>query len=82
MHDSAQSEEVEDMWNKIKNGINEVAVKIMGNEERSQRSSWFDEECRIMLEDKKRAYNKMMIRNARQNEEEYKDKRRRSRRRR
>jgi hypothetical protein len=75
MHDSAQSEEVEDMWNKIKNGINEVAVKIMGKEASSQRSSWFDEECRIMLEDKKRAYNKMMNRNTRQNEEEYKDKR-------
>jgi len=45
MHRSAQSEEVEDTGNKIKNRINEVAVKIIGKEERSQTSSWFDEEC-------------------------------------
>jgi hypothetical protein len=58
---------------KPKNGINEAAAKkIIGNKERPQR---FDEECQILLEDKKRAYNKMINRYTRQDEEEYKDKR-------
>ena len=32
-------------------------------------------ECQMILEHKKRAYNKMITRNTRQNEQEYKDKR-------
>ena len=68
-------EDVNEMWNKVKKGINEAAGKIIGKEERPQRNSWFDEECQIFLEDKKRFYNKMINRNARQDEEEYKDKR-------
>jgi len=35
----------------------------------------FDEECQIMLEDKKRVYNKLINRNTKQSEKEYKDKR-------
>jgi hypothetical protein len=34
-----------------------------------------DYECKIMLEDKERAYNKMINRNTRQNEQEYKSER-------
>ena len=60
---------------KIKIGINEAAGKIIGREEKAQRNSWFDEKCQIILEDKKRAYDKMINRNRRQNEQEYKDKR-------
>ena len=56
-------------------GINEVTGKMVGKKERAHRNSWFDEECQIMLEDKKRAYNKMINRNTRQNEQEYMDKR-------
>jgi len=59
----------------FKKGINEAAGKMIGKEERPQRNSWFDEQCQIMLEDKKRAYNKMINRNTRQNEQEYMDKR-------
>ena len=55
-----------------KKGINEAAGKIIGKEERPQRSSWFNEECQIILEVKKRAYNKMINWNTRQNEQEYK----------
>ena len=49
--------------------------KIIGREERPQRNSWFDEESQIILEYKKRAYNKMINRNTRKNEQEYNDKR-------
>jgi hypothetical protein len=52
----------------IQRGINETAGKIIGKEER-QRNSWFDEECQIILEDKKRAYSKVINRHTRQNEQ-------------
>jgi hypothetical protein len=45
------------------------------NIKNSPRNSWLDEECQIMLEDKKRVSNKMISRNTRQNEQKYKDKR-------
>jgi hypothetical protein len=51
--------------------INKVAGQIIGKQERPQRNSWFDEECHIILEDKKEMFN----RNTRQHEHEYKDKR-------
>jgi hypothetical protein len=62
------------MCNKIKTGINEADGKIIGREEKACRNSWFDEKCQIILEDKKRAYDKIN-RNSRQIEQEYKDKR-------
>jgi len=34
--------------------------KKIGKEERPQRNSWFFKECHIVLEGKKRAYNKMI----------------------
>ena len=60
---------------KLKKVITEADGNIIGKAERPQRNSWFDEECQIMLEDKKGAYNKMIKRNTRKNEQEYKDKR-------
>jgi hypothetical protein len=56
-------------------GINEAAGKTIGKEERPQINSWFDEECQLILEDRKTAYNKMINRNIKQNKQEYKDKR-------
>ena len=75
---NTQIEEVEDTMKhgtNYKKGINEAAGKMIGKEERPQRKSWFVKECQIMLEDKKRVYNKMVNRNTRQNEQEYTDKR-------
>ena len=69
-------ENIIEMWYRIEKGINEAAGKIIGKEERPQRESWFDEEYQIILDDKRRAYNKMINRNTKQNEQEYKDKRR------
>jgi len=40
-----------------------------------QRNSWFVKECQIVLEGRKRAYKKMINRNTRQNDQEYKNKR-------
>jgi hypothetical protein len=47
---------INEVWNKIKKGINEATGKIIGKAERPQRNSWFDEECQIKLEDTKRVY--------------------------
>jgi hypothetical protein len=38
---------------KSKIGINEAAGQIIGKEETLQRNSWFDEECQIVLGNKK-----------------------------
>jgi len=68
---NAQLQELEvvnELWNKTKKGISEAARKIIRKEERPQRSSWFDEECQMTLENKKRAYKKAINRNTRQNE--------------
>jgi hypothetical protein len=54
--------------------MTEAAREIIGQEEGPQRICWFNEERQIILEDKKRAYNKMVNRNTRQNEQECKDK--------
>jgi hypothetical protein len=56
---------VEEICNTIKKGISEAGRK-MEKEEIPQRNSWFDEECQIILEDKKIAYNKMINGNKRQ----------------
>ena len=55
-------------------GTNEAAGKIIEKEDHEEIAG-FDEECQIILEDKNRAYNKMINRNTKQSEKEYKDKR-------
>jgi predicted nucleic acid-binding Zn ribbon protein len=55
--------DINEMWNRIEKGISEAAEEIIGKEERPQRNIWYDEECPIMLKDKKRAYNTMINRN-------------------
>ena len=68
-------EDINKIGNTIKKGITEAAGKLIGKEEGPQRNSWFDEKCQIILEHKKRADNKMINRNTKQNEQGYKDKR-------
>ena len=41
-------EDINKIWNKIKQGIKEAAGKIIGKEEGPQRNSCFDEKCQIM----------------------------------
>jgi hypothetical protein len=43
-------EDINEIWNKIKKGVNEAAGKIIGKEERPQRNSWFGKECHTILE--------------------------------
>jgi hypothetical protein len=57
-------EDINEIWNKIKTGINEAAGKIIRREEKAQRNSWFDEKYQIILVDKKRVYDKMINRNS------------------
>jgi hypothetical protein len=44
-------EDINEMWNKAKKGINEAVGKIIGKEGRPQINSWFGEECQILLEE-------------------------------
>jgi hypothetical protein len=54
-------EDINEIWIKItKQGINEEAGKIIGKEERPQRNRWFVKEYQIILDGKKRAYNKVI----------------------
>jgi hypothetical protein len=45
---------------KIKKRINEAAGKIIRKEERPQRNIWFEEECQIILQDKKALATKLL----------------------
>ena len=49
-----------EIWNKLKEGINEAAGKVMGKEERPQRNIWFEEECQIILQDKRALKTKLL----------------------
>ena len=60
----------------LKNSINKAADKIIGKQDKPIRNEWFDEECTLILEEKNRAYKRMIGRYTRQNELEYKNKRR------
>jgi hypothetical protein len=51
-------EDINDVWNTIKKGISESGGKIMGKEKIPQRNSRFDEECEIILEDKRKLISK------------------------
>jgi hypothetical protein len=62
---NTQLEEMEDMneiWNKIKKGINvnEAPGKIIGKEERPQRNIRFEEECQMILQEKKAQTTKLL----------------------
>ncbi|KAJ4429234.1 hypothetical protein ANN_26237 [Periplaneta americana] len=62
------------MWREIKTSINKAADKILGRQDKPKRNDWFDEECLLILEEKNKAYKKMIGRYTRQNELEYKRK--------
>jgi len=49
-----------EIWNKVKKGINEAAGKIIGKEERQQKNIWFEEECQIMLQDEEALTTKLL----------------------
>jgi hypothetical protein len=49
---------MDEMCNKIKNGINEAAEKIIGKEGKPSRIDWFDKECQTAVEEKNKARRK------------------------
>jgi len=53
-------EDMNEIWNKIKEGINEAAGKVIGKEERPQRNIWVEEECQIILQDKSALTTKLL----------------------
>ena len=68
-------ENVNNMWEEIKNNIQKTAEKILGRQNKNKRNEWFDDECASILEEKNKAYQKMVGRYTRQNELEYETKR-------
>jgi hypothetical protein len=66
-------EDVYEMWNTIKQGINEADGKITGKEKTPQKNSFCDE-CKIILEDRE-SLQQSDNRKTRQNEQEYKSER-------
>ncbi|PSN53898.1 hypothetical protein C0J52_02449 [Blattella germanica] len=61
--------DVEIKWKQIKEEIQEVAGKVIGNREH-RRKEWFDEECREILDKRNEAKQKMLNRKTRLAEEE------------
>ena len=49
-----------EIWNKIRKGVNETDGKTFGKEEGPQRNIWFEEECQIILRDKKALTTKLL----------------------
>jgi hypothetical protein len=69
-------EDIYEIWNTIKQGINKADGKNNRKRKNITKNSFCDEECQIILEDKERAYcNKMINRNTRKNEQEHKSER-------
>jgi hypothetical protein len=66
---------VEAEWNQIENSVKEVAEKTIGTATQNRRSKWFDNECEHANREKNEARLKMIQQHTRQNEVEYKRKR-------
>lgn len=58
--EQAVEEEIymEEEWKQIKQVIIEAAEQTIGYQPKPDRRAWFDEECRIVLDEKNAAYKK------------------------
>ncbi|XP_058449191.1 uncharacterized protein LOC131429161 [Malaya genurostris] len=66
---------LEDCCSTVKAATNNATECTVGYVERSRRNKWFDEECRVILEEKNAARTVMLQHGTRQNVERYKQKR-------
>jgi hypothetical protein len=62
-------------WNRIQKILKETAEKTIGSAAPSRRNKWFDSECESANREKNEARLRMLQRHTRQNENEYKEKR-------
>ncbi|XP_058456370.1 uncharacterized protein LOC131433790 [Malaya genurostris] len=67
----------EDCWSTGKAAINNAVECTVGNVKRNRRNEWFDDECRVILEEKNAARAVMLQHGTRQNVARYKQKRKR-----
>jgi hypothetical protein len=65
--------DVEDEWDQIEQAIKETADKVLGEERKIRNKGWFDDECKMALEEKNSAWKRMNQRRTRKTCSEYKE---------
>jgi hypothetical protein len=73
---NTEDQHVEAAWEDIKQAICKAADNILGQNPRTVRNGWYDEECKEMLEEQNNARLKMLQRKTQSNIEAYKEARR------
>ncbi|PSN47273.1 hypothetical protein C0J52_13339 [Blattella germanica] len=68
--------DIDESWKHVKQQILDTAQTVLGTEPKREINEWFDEECQIKIEDRKKAYKEYLTRSTRQKYELYKNKRR------
>jgi hypothetical protein len=63
---------MEEEWKQLKEAITEAAEQTIEYQPRPDRRGWFDDECRVALNEKNIAYKKWIDRPTRANRLEYK----------
>jgi hypothetical protein len=53
-------QEIDDEWEEIKTAIVDAARNIIQTQSKPQRNKWWDEECKKIIQDKKRSKEKMV----------------------
>jgi hypothetical protein len=76
---NTEDQQVGAAWEDIKQVIRKAADNILGQKPRMVRNGWYDEECKEMLEEQNNARLKMLQRKTRNNNEAYKEARRKAR---
>lgn len=69
-------ERSEAKWENTKKVVTTVVSEVVGYEEWKKRNGWYEEECQIKVEERNRARIKMLNKRTRMNNENYKNKRR------
>jgi hypothetical protein len=71
-------QDVQIKWNKIKNVIVEVVKESLGEKTGKRNQEWFDEECRLAIQEKNNTRKIMLQRTTKSNKEIYREYRRRA----
>lgn len=64
-------ENIETRWQLLKNIMHDIAKKELGVKTKQNRMDWFDEECIVALEEKRKAYRVYIQRSTRMKWERY-----------
>jgi len=70
--------DVQTEWNKIKNVILEAAKETIGEKKGNRNEEWFDEECRIAIQERNKMRKNMLQRMTRSSKETYREYRKRA----